>query len=42
MNALILQVLERTSLQDLGAGGSLHVPPPLLREPLCPEPPGRK
>lgn len=42
VNALVLQVLERTSLQDLGAGGSLHVPPPLLREPICPDLPDRK
>ena len=35
VNALILQVLERTSLQELGAGGGLPVPPP-LREPICP------
>lgn len=42
INALVLQVLERTSLQDLGAGSSPHVPPPLLREPICPDLPARK
>jgi len=42
VNALVLQVLERTSLQHLGAGGSLHVPPPLLREPIRPDLPARK
>lgn len=41
VNALVLQVLERTSLQDLGAGSSLHVPPP-LREPICPDRPSRE
>jgi len=38
VNALVLQVLEQTSLQQLSAGGPTPRLPPPLRTPICSDP----